>query len=208
MQRRTFDQLRYALDPSQSEEGMKFIGNTTEMEKRKGETIIDIGKTKLTRKRARNDNPRIWINFQVRGRLRDESTVAKRAESKSRTTIWDVVPARAARRRVNLRSEEAPDKCYIPKSLLHTWSGLTVVWLLSAVPQVGSSSPVRWNGLESQGECIGRSTIAILGAVNTITFIDDNGGSLSTSDDKSIGFGNGCCNTGSRSADLSRLTEL
>jgi pre-mRNA-processing factor 17 len=41
MQRRTFAQLGYALDPSQTETGMKFVGNKDEVEKRNGE-FIDI----------------------------------------------------------------------------------------------------------------------------------------------------------------------
>ncbi|OQV19359.1 Pre-mRNA-processing factor 17 [Hypsibius exemplaris] len=315
MQRRTFDQLRYALDPSQSEEGMKFIGNTTEMEKRKGETIIDIGKTKLTRKRARNDNPEDMDNFQGPwAGFEDESTVAKPSEEdmeqikdylakkKRKTRVFEEKPFDETSQLhlkepydymgrsflhvpqdvgVNLRSEEAPDKCYIPKSLLHTWSGhnrgvAAIRWfpksahlLLSAgmdskvklwnvygdrecvrtytghrqaVKDVAfnnsgsqflSSGYDRWVKLwdTEKGECIGRyqsptrKTAHVvkfhpdeekqhlfvcgmqdkkilcwdtrsgemvqeydrhLGAVNTITFIDDNRRFMSTSDDKSI----------------------
>ncbi|GAU98023.1 hypothetical protein RvY_09227 [Ramazzottius varieornatus] len=157
MQRRTFSQLGYAMDPSLSDNAKKFIGNAKEAERRKEDSIIDIKETKLTRKRARNDNPEDIDDFQGPwAGFEDESTVAK-PSAEDMEEIQDFLAKKKRRQRVredkpleettqlhlknaydymgrsflhipqdvgvNLRSEEAPDKCYLPKSLLHTWSG-------------------------------------------------------------------------------------
>ncbi|XP_055334696.1 pre-mRNA-processing factor 17-like [Paramacrobiotus metropolitanus] len=314
MQRRSFAQLGYALDPSLSD-GTKIIGNVGEAERRKGATIIDVEKTKLTRKRARNDNAEDLDNFQGPWAGFEDETTTSKPSAEDMEEIQEFLAKKKRRQRtheekpleetsqlhiknaydymgrsflhipqdvgVNLRSEEAPDKCYIPKNLLHTWAGhnrgvAAIRWfpksghlLLSAGmdtkvklwqvygdrecvrsyvghrqavrdvnfnntgTQFLSSAYDRWIKLwdTEKGDCIGRFQSPAkktaycvkfhpdedkqhlfvcgmqdkkilcwdtrsgemvqeydrhLGAVNTITFIDDNRRFISTSDDKSV----------------------
>ncbi|KAH9643201.1 hypothetical protein HF086_012863 [Spodoptera exigua] len=95
------------------------------------------------------------------------------------------------RSETQLRSDTPPDKCFLPKAHIFTWKGHTkgvaaVRWfpgtahlMLSA----GMDCRVKWD--IRSGEIV-QEYDRHLGAVNTITFVDDNRRFVTTSDDKSL----------------------
>ncbi|XP_038656936.1 pre-mRNA-processing factor 17 [Scyliorhinus canicula] len=100
---------------------------------------------------------------------------------------------------INLRSGQPPEKCYLPKKQMHVWTGHTKVsfkFLLAhfynANCHLSISFPnmyknqiffLQWD--VRSGEIV-QEYDRHLGAVNTITFVDENRRFVSTSDDKSL----------------------
>ncbi|PSN51199.1 hypothetical protein C0J52_06069 [Blattella germanica] len=92
---------------------------------------------------------------------------------------------------VNLRSDSPPERCFLPKAHIHTWQGHTkgitaIRWFPKTAHLLLSCSMdcrVKWD--VRSGEIV-QEYDRHLGAVNTITFVDENRRFVTTSDDKSL----------------------
>ncbi|WAR07695.1 PRP17-like protein [Mya arenaria] len=139
---------RYAIDPtvdSETTSGTKMLGDSIALEENKGLTAFEKAKKRPEDKRKRhlNDDPSNIEGFiGPWGKFVDEQTVMKPNEeekaeldeilAKRAKTVKDAydyqgrsylhVPQDVG---VNLKSEYPPEKCFIPKKLIHTWAGHT-----------------------------------------------------------------------------------
>ncbi|KAK1888755.1 Pre-mRNA-processing factor 17 [Dissostichus eleginoides] len=133
-QRRTFSTFGYALDPSVDTHQVtpttnSYIGAVDEAEKNKGLTVFENEKDGAKpSEEEQKELDEITAKRQKKGRSEEEAP----AEEKTVLHVKDMydyqgrsylhVPQDVG---INLRSSEAPDKCYLPKKQIHVWSGHT-----------------------------------------------------------------------------------
>ncbi|KAJ8959125.1 hypothetical protein NQ318_022383 [Aromia moschata] len=142
-QRRTFASYGYALDPSVSANGeIKVVGATEEGKNPESvRTVFETSKIRPLdkRKRKKNSDPSDIEGFLGPwGGYVDEQKVAKPTEEEQaeldELTLEEeqtgrgglpgpVVPSRSPRCRSQPQIRHAPEKCFLPKAHIHTWSG-------------------------------------------------------------------------------------